>query len=119
MPTGARLCRPVVAVLAILFGTGAHAATVALAIDDLGHNRERARRALALPPPVAAAVLPDAPYSRQIARAANRSRIELLVHLPMQGREEDLHTDILRADMSEARFRERVPQAEPESAPSG
>lgn len=108
MPTGARLCRPVVAALAVLFGAGAQAATVALVIDDLGHNRDRARRALALPPPVTAAVLPDAPYARQIARAANRSRIELLVHLPMEGQEEDLHTDILRADMNENRFRERV-----------
>lgn len=108
MRAGAGLLQPVVAALAILFGAGAQAATVTLVIDDLGYNRERARRALALAPPVAAAVLPGAPYARQIARAANRSRIELLVHLPMQGREQDLHTDILRADMDESRFRERV-----------
>jgi len=64
------------------------AATAALLIDDLGYSRERARRALALAPPVAVAILPDAPYASEIARAANRSGADVLVHLPMaaQGR---------------------------------
>lgn len=73
------------AFLTVLLSAAAHGATAALVIDDLGYNRERARRALALPPPFAVAVLPQAPYSRLVASAAVRSGVELLVHLPMQG----------------------------------
>lgn len=100
---------PIAAALAgMLLGTAAQAATVALVIDDLGHNRDRARRALALPPPVTAAVLPDAPYTGQIARAAERAGINLLVHMPMQGNEDNMHAGLLRTDMSRERFRQRV-----------
>jgi polysaccharide deacetylase 2 family uncharacterized protein YibQ len=96
------------AAVSMLLGTVAQAATVALVIDDLGYNRDRARRALALPPPVTAAVLPDAPYTRQIARAAERAGISLLVHMPMQGNEHKMHAGFLRAGMSREQFRQRV-----------
>lgn len=75
-----------VTLLIALPGPGVRAATVALVIDDLGYNRDRARRALALPPPVTMAVLPGSPHAARIARAAARADIDLLVHLPMQGR---------------------------------
>lgn len=100
----------VVALTAMLLSTAVQAATVALVIDDLGYNRDRARRALALPPPVTAAVLPDAPYTTQIARAAERAGISLLVHLPMQGNEDDVHAGLLHGGMSQPRFRQRVRQ---------
>lgn len=105
-----RLARPLIAALAMLWSLGAHGATVTLVIDDLGYNRERAHRALALPPPVTAAVLPDAPYTGEIARAAKRAGIGLLAHLPMQGHEDDMHAGFLRTDMSEMQFRQRVRQ---------
>jgi len=100
--------RIVSAVAAMLAGSVAHAATVALVIDDLGYNRDRARRALALPPPVTAAVLPDAPYTTQIAHAADQAGIELLVHMPMQGEEDYMHPGFLRSGMSPMGFRQRV-----------
>ncbi|MDZ7829106.1 MAG: divergent polysaccharide deacetylase family protein [Halofilum sp. (in: g-proteobacteria)] len=107
----ARHASPVVAALAaMLVGTATQAATVALVIDDLGYNRDRARRALALPPPVTAAVLPDAPYTPQIARAAERAGISLLVHMPMQGNEDNMHAGFLRTGMSREHFRQRVRQ---------
>lgn len=96
------------AVAAMLLSAAAQAATVALVIDDLGYNRDRARRALALPPPITAAVLPDAPYTEAIADAADRAGIGVLVHLPMEGHEDDGQAGFLRADMSEMRFRQRV-----------
>lgn len=96
------------ALAGILFAAGAHGATVALVIDDLGYSRELARRALALPPPVTAAVLPHAPYSGRVVAAANRAGIELLLHLPMQGSEAHAQPGLLRSDMNEAGFRRRI-----------
>lgn len=96
-------------VLATLLGAGARAATVTLVIDDLGYNRERARRALALPPPVTAAVLPDAPHAAEIARAGGRAGIELMLHLPMQGNGgKQMHDGFLHAELSPMQFRQQV-----------
>ncbi len=103
--------RALIALALLLTGTAAHAATVALVIDDLGHNRERARRALALPPPVSVAVLPDAPYSESIARSATAAGIEVLLHLPMEGNHDRLPVPALRAGVSEQRFRAGVRDA--------
>lgn len=100
--------RLALAALALLFIQGAQAATVSLVIDDLGYNRERARRALALPPPVTAAVLPRAPYTGMIADAAGRAGINLIVHMPMEGHEHHVHPGLLHADMSERDFREHI-----------
>lgn len=100
--------RAAVALLTLLWGAGAQAATIALIIDDLGHNRERARRVLALPPPVTVAVLPEAPYSGLIARSAAAAGIEVLVHLPMEGENDRLPVPGLRAGVSGVRMREAV-----------
>ena len=96
------------ALLTALPGAGAQAATAALVIDDLGHNRDRARRALALPPPLAVAVLPDAPYARLIAGAADRAGIELLVHLPMEGHKSQPPRMALHDGMTNEELRRRV-----------
>lgn len=84
------------------------AAAVALIIDDLGYNRDRARRALALPPPITAAVLPESPHAGLIARAAKLADIDLLVHLPMQGHVERAMSGSLNPDLSRRQFRERL-----------
>ena len=103
--------RALIALPLLLAGAAAHAATVALVIDDLGHNRERARRALALPPPVSVAVLPDAPYSELIARSATAAGIEVLLHLPMEGNHDRLPVPALRAGLPDQRFRAGVRDA--------
>lgn len=108
MAFGGQPVRLGLALLTLLASLGAQAATVTLVIDDLGYNRDRARRALALPPPVTAAVLPDAPHARRIAEAADRAGIELLVHMPMQGHESDMHAGFLHADMDEMQFRQGI-----------
>lgn len=100
--------------LGLLLGAAAASAsagTAALLIDDLGYSRSLARRALALPPPVAVAVLPDAPYSRDIARAADRAGTDVLVHLPMEAAATAPTAGMLRADMDAATFRDRVAAA--------
>lgn len=94
-----------------LAAAGANAATVALVVDDLGYSPERARRALALPPPITVAILPHTPHSERIARAAGRAQTDVLVHLPMEAHDHVPEPGMLRADMPPARFRARVRQA--------
>lgn len=90
---------------------GANGATVALVIDDLGYSAERARRALALPPPVTVAILPHTPHAERIARAARRAQIDVLVHLPMEADSHQPQPGMLRANMPSERFRARVRRA--------
>lgn len=94
-----------------LVGASAHAATVALVIDDLGYSTERARRALALPPPVTVAILPHTPHAERIARAAGHAQIDVLVHLPMEAHSHAPQPGMLRANMPTERFRARVRRA--------
>ncbi len=57
---------------------------VSIIIDDLGYRLDAGRRAIALPGPVACAILPGAPRSRHLARYAHERGKEVLLHLPMQ-----------------------------------
>lgn len=57
---------------------------IAIIIDDLGYHLAAGHRAVALPGPVACAILPDTPGSVRLAQAAWQSGKEVLVHLPMQ-----------------------------------
>jgi polysaccharide deacetylase 2 family uncharacterized protein YibQ len=86
------------------------AGTAALIIDDLGNDRARARRALALPPPVAVAVLPGTPHARSVARAAHRSGFDVLVHLPMAAGASAAGS-VLHDGLSEGELRRRIDDA--------
>ena len=57
---------------------------IAIIIDDLGYQLMVGQRVIALPGPVACAILPGAPRARQLAHAANDNGKEVLLHLPMQ-----------------------------------
>lgn len=57
---------------------------IAIIIDDLGYKLELGRRAIALPGPVAVAVLPRTPRGQLLARTAAAQGKEVLLHLPMQ-----------------------------------
>ncbi len=97
--------------LALGIGQAAAAPTAALIIDDLGHNREDARRALALPPPFAVAILPHAPHTDAIARAARRAGTDVLVHLPMEAERGPAAPHALLSDMDDATLRSRLRRA--------
>ncbi|MEX1081898.1 MAG: divergent polysaccharide deacetylase family protein [Halofilum sp. (in: g-proteobacteria)] len=89
----------------------APAATVALIVDDLGHSAEHARRALALPPPITVAVLPQSAHAERIARASTRADADVLVHLPMEAEGHRPGPGVLRVEMDRDRFRARVQRA--------
>ncbi len=62
---------------------------IAIIIDDLGYQMAAGRRAVALPGPVACAILPGTPSAAQLAKAARERGKEVLVHLPLQSVEHD------------------------------
>lgn len=57
---------------------------IAIIIDDLGHTLAAGRRVVALPGPVACAVLPHTPRARVLAEAAFAAGKDVLLHLPLQ-----------------------------------
>ncbi len=57
---------------------------IAVIIDDIGNRLRDGERAVALPGPVAYAVLPHTPYGDELARAANGLGKEIMLHQPLQ-----------------------------------
>jgi polysaccharide deacetylase 2 family uncharacterized protein YibQ len=59
-------------------------AFVAIIIDDLGHNLRDGNRALRLPGSITYSILPYTRHSHALARLANQSGREVMLHLPME-----------------------------------
>ncbi len=57
---------------------------IAIIIDDLGYQLAAGRRTVALPGPVACAVLPSTPRATLLAEAAFAAGKDVLLHLPLQ-----------------------------------
>lgn len=64
-------------------------ARISIIIDDLGYGWEPAQRVIALPGPIACAVLPHTRYSEKIANVAHSLNKEVLLHLPMETKQHD------------------------------
>lgn len=57
---------------------------VAIIIDDVGHNHPAARPFIEMDHPVALSILPNRPFSRELASEAFHRGKTILLHLPMQ-----------------------------------
>lgn len=102
---GARFCLAA-ALLMFASHTGAGMkARVAIIIDDLGYQLKSGRRAIALPGPLAFAVIPGAPRAKALARIAHQNGKEVLVHLPLQAGAEGDGRDPVRIDLDMSRER--------------
>lgn len=66
------------------YATGGKTVFIAIIIDDLGENLERGRAAIALPGPVAVAIMPQLPHSTRLAQSAHEQYKEVLLHLPLE-----------------------------------
>jgi len=80
-------------------------ARVAIIIDDLGYQLGAGRRAIALPGPVAFAVLPGTPRAATLARWAHDRGKEVLLHLPLQANTDDNNDELIGIDLDMSRER--------------
>lgn len=58
--------------------------TISILIDDIGYKFKEDIRALALPGPVAYAILPHAPHTQKMSKIAFKKGKDILLHQPMQ-----------------------------------
>jgi polysaccharide deacetylase 2 family uncharacterized protein YibQ len=79
---------------------------IAIIIDDLGYALGTGRRVVALPGPVACAVLPATPRARLLAELARQNGKDVLLHLPLQANDPPGYTEPggLVLDMSRGQF---------------
>ncbi len=67
----------------LLLSFAAQAGKLAIVIDDVGYRPTEENKVLQMPQAISVAVLPDAPYARQMAIKAHQGGHEVLIHLPM------------------------------------
>ncbi|MFQ5900755.1 MAG: divergent polysaccharide deacetylase family protein [Thermodesulfobacteriota bacterium] len=77
---------------------------IAIVIDDMGYNMDRARELLDMDIPISFAILPFLPHSTDIAREASIKKRDVLLHIPMEPKrypEEDPGEGSLLTSMSD------------------
>lgn len=82
-------------------------ALVAIIIDDLGGDLRAAREIASLPGSVTFSVLPGLAHSRDVALFAAEQKREIILHMPMErknNRDKPETTGTLRSDMTPAEF---------------
>lgn len=76
--------------------------TISIIIDDLGYRLKEGREVIDLHGQLSFAVLPNTPYSQQLARYAQKKGKEVILHMPMQSTlGEAAETGVLDVDMDE------------------
>lgn len=92
----------------LLLSFAAQAGKLAIVIDDVGYRPTEENKVLQMPQAISVAVLPDAPYARQMAIKAHQGGHEVLIHLPMAPlSKQPLEKNTLTPEMSRAEI-ERI-----------
>lgn len=87
----------------------AFAGKLAIVIDDFGYRPVQENQLLKLPQTFAVAVLPDAPYAREMAEKAHLHGHEVLIHLPMAPlSKQPLEKNTIRTEMSRAEIEQII-----------
>lgn len=82
---------------------------VTIIIDDIGNNEARGLRTVNLLGPVTLAILPDRPYSKELAVKAHHQGKELLLHAPMENlRDMPLGQGALTSTMDASKFQRQL-----------
>jgi uncharacterized protein len=76
---------------------------LAIIIDDLGRDRAPADSLVALPFPVTFSVLPNLPFSTEVAEEAYRRGDEVILHLPMESQSEGEGSEVAVPEPAELR----------------
>ncbi|AYH07774.1 divergent polysaccharide deacetylase family protein [Pectobacterium parmentieri] len=88
------------------------AGKLSIVIDDFGYRPHNENQILAMPTAISVAVLPNAPYAREMATKAHQQGREVLIHLPMAPMsKQPLERDTLRPDMSSDEIRRIIRQS--------
>ncbi len=111
-----RLLKVSTCVLLLFLAGGSVATTqprIAIIIDDLGYRLAAGHRAIRLPGPVSFAVLPGAPGTRALAIEAHANGKEVLLHLPLQARPDEMAQEPMGISlhMNRSEFRDTFEQA--------
>ena len=81
---------------------------IAIIIDDLGYRFDAGQRAIDLPGPVSFAVIPGSPRAQALAKLAHDRGKDVLLHLPLQARPDNVDNEPagIHLDMSRLQFRQ-------------
>ena len=99
--------------IALLFFSGQSVAgdsiKIAIIIDDLGHNYTVGKKLIDMPYQMTYAILPQRPYSVQLANLAADHGKEVMVHLPMQSSDyQELGSGALTMEQTRQQFMRTV-----------
>jgi polysaccharide deacetylase 2 family uncharacterized protein YibQ len=65
---------------------------LALIIDDGGYNTDKFKKMLGMGKPMTFAILPNTPRGKEAALMAHRAGCEVMLHLPMEPKEEEMYS---------------------------
>lgn len=83
--------------------------TIAIIIDDVGHNYEQGVELIHLPFPLTLSFLPERPFTKRLVEMAHFHKKEIMLHSPMQNSMGfDLGFGGLKQDMSEAALKQTL-----------
>ncbi|WP_121576525.1 divergent polysaccharide deacetylase family protein [Brenneria alni] len=88
------------------------AGKLSIVIDDFGYRPHNENQVLNMPTAISVAVLPNAPYAREMATKAHNQGREVLIHLPMAPMsKQPLERDTLHPDMSSEEIQRIIRQS--------
>ena len=70
-------------------GDAGRTPVISIIIDDIGYRLREDMRAIALPGPIAYAIMPQSPNVEKMALLAHQQGKDILVHMPMEAMEEE------------------------------
>ncbi|AKP33773.1 divergent polysaccharide deacetylase family protein [Yersinia aleksiciae] len=96
----------------LVIANAAQAGKLSIVIDDFGYRPQNENKVLQMPLPISVAILPNAPYAREMAVKAHNQGREILIHLPMAPlSKQPLERDTLQPSMSSEEIQRIIRQA--------